>query len=87
VEYQSPSTYQSKDIANMAEHQGQLHYLYPWIGLVTRNTHVKYQSPSTCTYHSKVIAKVKVFDRIYDRQDKTKMPLDIRSWGHNKRKD
>ena len=34
---------------------------YPWKGLVTRNTHVKYQSP--ITYHSKVMAKVKVFQK------------------------
>jgi hypothetical protein len=38
---------------------------YPWKGLATRNTHMKYQSPST--YHSKVIGKVKVSDRMTDR--------------------
>jgi hypothetical protein len=39
--------------------------LYPWKGLAIRNTHVKYQSPST--YYSKVIGKVKVSDRMTDR--------------------
>jgi hypothetical protein len=34
---------------------------YPWKGFVRRNTHVKYQCPST--YHSKDIAKVKVFNK------------------------
>ena len=45
---------------------------------------MKYQSPST--YHSKVIAKVKVSDRMTegqnDRQDKNNMPPDLRSRGH-----
>ena len=47
------------------------------VGLITRNTHVKYQSPSTHGW--KVISKVKVSDRIMelqnDRQDKNNMPL------------
>jgi hypothetical protein len=47
------------------KHQGQSHkvkkFWYPWKDLVTRNTHVKYQHPST--YHLKVIAKVKVFNK------------------------
>ena len=38
--------------------QGQK-YWYPWRGLITRNTHVKYQSLST--HFSKVMSKVKVF--------------------------
>jgi hypothetical protein len=38
---------------------------YPWKGLAIRNTHVKYQRPSI--YHSKVIGKVKVSDRMIDR--------------------
>jgi hypothetical protein len=49
--------------------QGQK-FWYPWIGLVTINTHVKYQSPSTD--HSKVTAKVKSFlvdDRMTERQN------------------
>jgi hypothetical protein len=36
-------------------------FSYPWKGLLTRNTHVKCQSPST--YHSKDIAKVKFFNK------------------------
>jgi hypothetical protein len=32
-----------------------------WKDLATRNTHVKYQHPSS--YHLKVIAKVKVFNK------------------------
>ena len=34
---------------------------YPRKGLITRNTHVKYQSSST--HYSKVISKVKVLER------------------------
>ena len=49
---------------------------------------MKYQSPST--YHSKVIAKVKVTDRMTegqnDRQDKNNMPPDLRSRGHKNNK-
>ena len=41
------------------KHQGQGQICwYPWKGLVTRSTHVTYQSPST--YHPNVVAKVKV---------------------------
>ena len=43
---------------------------YPWKSLVTRNYHLKYQSP--CTYHSKVIAKGKVFGGW--QKDKNSMP-------------
>jgi hypothetical protein len=35
--------------------------LYSWKGIVVRNTHVKYESPSI--YHSKEIAKVKVLNK------------------------
>jgi hypothetical protein len=35
-------------------------------GLVTRNMHMKYKSP--ITYHSKDIAKVKVFKKWFKRQ-------------------
>ena len=46
-------------------------FWYQWKGLVTRNTHVKYESP--LTYHSKVMANVKVFadkqsNRLTDKQ-------------------
>ena len=40
---------------------------YPQKGLVKRNKHVIYQSPST--YHSKVIAKDKVSDRMTEWQN------------------
>jgi hypothetical protein len=47
---------------------------YPWKGLVAMSTgtHLRYQS--TSTYHSKVIAKVNVSDRMTDRT-KTICPL------------
>ena len=49
---------------------------YPREGLITRNTHVKYQNSSTRC--SKVISKVKVSERRTElqniRQDKNNMP-------------
>ena len=64
--------------------QGQK-YWYPWKGLVTGNTHVKYESPTT--YHSKVKAKVKVFltdgqtDRRTDGQTGFNVPALLRKRG------
>ena len=59
---------------------------YPRKGLITRNTHVKYQSSST--HCSKVISKVKVSETRTElqneRQDKNNMPPDLRSRGHKK---
>jgi hypothetical protein len=63
----SPSTHYSKVKAKVEslEYVGQTSKLqgqicwYPWEGLVSRNTHVKYQSPNT--YHSKDTAKLKIF--------------------------
>ena len=75
--------------------QGQKQW-YPLKGLITRNTHVKYQSSRT--HCSKVISKVKVSERRTewqnyritewqnDRQDKNNMPPDLRSRGHKKRR-
>ena len=34
---------------------------YPWKGLVTRNVHVKYESPTSSAYEA--MAKVKVFEK------------------------
>ena len=51
---------------------------YPWKGLATRNTHVKYQS--SCFHCSKVIRRLKFeTDLQNDRmtQDKNNMPPDL----------
>ena len=72
VKYESPSTYYSKVMAKVkvwnfcvkvgqtprSRSKGQI-WWYPKKGLVTRNTHVKYESHSSTK--SKVMGKVNVF--------------------------
>ena len=72
VKYDSPMWCISKVVAQVKFFCGQVKsksnlevkvtrskYWYRWKGLITRNTHVIYESPVSC--HSKVIAQVKVF--------------------------
>jgi hypothetical protein len=51
---------------------------YQMKGLAGRNTHVKYESPTT--YQSKFMTKVKVFEKNFEGQTLTSKVRGLRSW-------
>jgi hypothetical protein len=61
MKHKCPRTRQIPEVAIIIKTQGQENLRLQYKGLVTSNKHMKYRSP--ITYHSKDMAKVKVFKK------------------------